>query len=43
VVNLRGLPKGRVRVRLVAVTTKGRHLRQTRVYRTCAVSRGSST
>ena len=39
VVDLRGLPRGRVRVRLVAVTAGGRHLRQTRVYRTCAASR----
>ena len=39
---LRGLPKGRVRVRLAAVTVSGRHLRQTRVYRTC-VSRRRST
>jgi len=42
VVDLRGLPKGRVRVRLVAVTTTGRRLRQTRLYRTCAVSRRRS-
>jgi len=41
-VDLRGLPKGRVRVRLSAVTVSGRHLRQTRVYRTCAGSRRRS-
>jgi hypothetical protein len=41
-VDLRGLPKGRVRVRLAAVTVSGRHLRQTRVYRTCAGSRRRS-
>ena len=39
---LRRLPKGRVRVRLAAVTASGRHLRQTRVYRTCAHSRRGS-
>jgi predicted acyl esterase len=41
-VDLRGLPKGRVRVRLSAVTTSGKHLRQTRVYRTCAARRRRS-
>jgi len=33
---LRNLPKGRVRIRIAAVTVSGRHLRQVRVYRTCA-------
>jgi X-Pro dipeptidyl-peptidase C-terminal non-catalytic domain len=41
-VDLRGLPKGRVRIRLAAVTVSGRHLRQTRVYRTCARSQHRS-
>ena len=41
-VDLRGLPKGRVRVRLAAVTASGRHLHQTRLYRTCARSKGRS-
>ena len=34
-VNLRGLPKGTVRVRVVARTTTGRVVRETRTYRTC--------
>src|SRR4051794_37023022 len=34
-VDLRGLPRGRYRVRVVAVTTTGRRLVRTRAYRTC--------
>jgi hypothetical protein len=36
VVDLRGLPAGRVTVRIRAVTTRGRRLSATRTYRTCA-------
>ncbi len=35
-VDLRGLPKGRVKVRVVGRTRSGRVVRQTRVYRLCA-------
>jgi hypothetical protein len=35
-VNLRGLPKGKVVVKIVAVTTAGAKLTSTRTYRTCA-------
>lgn len=35
-IDLRGLPKGRVTVRVVARTTRGRTLVETRTYRTCA-------
>jgi outer membrane protein assembly factor BamB/plastocyanin len=35
IVDLRGLPRGRFTVRVVGVTTRGRRVRQTRVYRTC--------
>lgn len=38
-VNLRGLPKGTVRVRIVARTTRGRTVTATRTYRTCAPKR----
>jgi hypothetical protein len=38
-VNLRGLPKGKVVVRIVAVTTSGRRAVSTRTYRTCAAKR----
>jgi hypothetical protein len=38
-VNLRGLPKGRITVKIQAVTRKGRHLREVRRYKTC-VPRG---
>jgi outer membrane protein assembly factor BamB/plastocyanin len=38
VVDLRGLPKGRFSVRVVGVTTRGKRVRQTRVYRTCAAN-----
>jgi hypothetical protein len=36
VVDLRGLPAGRVVVRIRAVTTRGRRITATRTYRTCA-------
>jgi hypothetical protein len=35
-ISLRGLPAGRVRVRIVAVTRGGRRISQVRTYRTCA-------
>jgi len=35
-ISLRGLPAGRVRVRIVAVTRSGRRVSQVRTYRTCA-------
>ena len=35
-VNLRGLPKGKVVVKVVAETTTGTKLTSTRTYRTCA-------
>lgn len=38
-VNLRGLPKGKVVVKIVAVTTTGRPAVSTRTYRTCAAKR----
>jgi hypothetical protein len=38
-IDLRGLPKGRVRVRIVVTTSTGRKLRATRTYRTCATKR----
>jgi hypothetical protein len=38
-VDLRGLPKGRITVKIQAVTRKGRHLRELRRYKTC-VPRG---
>ncbi len=34
-VNLRGLPKGRITVKIQAVTRNGRHLREVRRYHTC--------
>jgi len=34
-VNLKGLPKGRFTVKVQAVTHKGRHVTDVRVYRTC--------
>ncbi len=37
-VDLRGLPAGRYRVRVVARTDTGRTLRITRTYRTCATA-----
>jgi hypothetical protein len=36
-VNLRGLPKGKVVVKVVAVTTTGTKLTSTRTYKTCAI------
>ncbi|MDQ1702582.1 MAG: hypothetical protein QOF57_1834 [Frankiaceae bacterium] len=38
-VTLRGLPRGKVRVRIVAVTTKGKRITVRRTYRTCAAKR----
>ncbi|HEV2786264.1 MAG TPA: hypothetical protein VGV67_07755, partial [Solirubrobacteraceae bacterium] len=35
-IDLRGLPKGRLKVRVVGRTRSGRVVRQTRVYRLCA-------
>jgi hypothetical protein len=35
VVDLRGVTKRRVRVRVRAITTRGRRVTETRVYRTC--------
>jgi hypothetical protein len=40
-VNLRGLPKGTVTVRVQAVTTSGKHYVQVRRYRTCTLKRTS--
>jgi hypothetical protein len=40
-IDLRGLPRGLVRVRIEAATTDGRLIRHTRKYRTCAKYRGS--
>jgi hypothetical protein len=40
-IDLRGLPRGVVRVRIEAATTDGRVIRDTRRYRTCAKHRGS--
>ena len=40
-VNLRGLPKGVFKVRIVVLTTEGKDLRHTRKYRTCAKKRKS--
>ena len=34
-VDLRGLPKGKFKVRIVAVTSQGRRIVSTRTYRTC--------
>jgi hypothetical protein len=39
VIDLRGLPRGRAKVRIVATTTSGRRLSGKRVYRTCADKR----
>ena len=39
-IDLRGLPRGTVRVRIEAATTDGRLIRHTRKYRTCAKRRG---
>jgi len=38
-VNLRGKVKQRVRVKVLARTTRGKVLRDTRVYRTCTPKR----
>jgi hypothetical protein len=38
-IDLRGLPKGTVRVRVVAVTRAGRRVAQERRYRTCTPKR----
>jgi len=38
-VNLRGLPRGRVIVKIQGVTRKGRHVREIRRYRTCTPKR----
>jgi hypothetical protein len=35
-VDLRGKPKKLIRVRVVARTSKGKRIRETRAYRTCA-------
>jgi hypothetical protein len=40
-IDLRGLPRGTVRVRIEAATTDGQLIRHTRKYRTCAKYRGS--
>jgi hypothetical protein len=40
-VNLRGLPKGTFKVRIVVLTTEGTTLRHTRKYRTCTKKRKS--
>jgi hypothetical protein len=40
-VDLRGLPRGTFRVRIVVLTTEGTSLRHTRKYRTCAKKRKS--
>ena len=40
-VNLRGLPKGTFKVRIVVLTTEGTTLRGTRTYRTCTKKRKS--
>jgi hypothetical protein len=40
-VNLRGLPRGTFRVRIVVLTTEGKTLRGTRKYRTCTKKRRS--
>jgi hypothetical protein len=40
-VNLRGLPRGTFKVRIVVLTTEGTTLRHTRKYRTCAKKRKS--
>ena len=37
-INLRGLPRGVIRVKVIARTSSGRQLRTQRVYRTCATS-----
>jgi hypothetical protein len=42
VVDLRGLPKGTFRVRVRAITTRGRRVTETRTYRTCIPGRRSS-
>jgi hypothetical protein len=38
-ISLRGLPRGKVRVRIVATTTKGRRITVRRTYRTCTAKR----
>ena len=38
-IDLRGLPKGRFRVKVTATTRSGRTLTSTRKYRTCAKKR----
>jgi hypothetical protein len=40
-VNLRGLPRGTFRVRIVVLTSEGKTLRHTRKYRTCTKKRKS--
>jgi hypothetical protein len=40
-IDLRGLPRGMVRVRTEAATTDGRLIRRTRTYRTCGWHRGA--
>ena len=40
-VNLRGLPRGIFKVRIVVLTTEGTTLRGTRTYRTCTKKRKS--
>ena len=38
-VNLRGLPRGTIRVRIVATTTRGKRVVSERRYRTCAAKK----
>jgi hypothetical protein len=38
-ISLRGLPPGKVRVRIVAVTTAGQRITVRRTYRTCSSGR----
>ena len=40
-VNLRGLPRGKFKVRIVVLTSEGKTLRGTRTYRTCTKKRKS--
>jgi hypothetical protein len=42
-VDLRGLPKGRITVKIEGVTRKGKRVRELRRYRTCATKRGPIT
>ena len=40
-VNLRGLPRGKFKVRIVVLTSEGKTIRGTRTYRTCTKKRKS--